>query len=63
MINMVKRFERKDKKDDTAGIAFVGFFFLGMFLGALFGRWDVAPFAGLALGFIAMLFVRMKYRI
>jgi hypothetical protein len=43
------------------GIAFVGFFFLGMALGAFYGRWDVAPFADLALGFIAMLLVMAKY--
>ncbi len=48
------------KRDDLGGIAFVGFFFLGMALGALYGRWDVGPLAGLAMGFIAMLVVRMK---
>lgn len=52
----------KDKKEkrDMEGIAFVGFFFAGMALGAFYGRWDVGPFAGLAMGFIAMLLVKMK---
>jgi len=50
----------KEKSKETAGIAFVGFFFLGMALGALYGRWDVAPFLGLAMGFIAMLVVMMR---
>ena len=54
------RSEKKEK--DMAGIAFVGFFFLGFFLGSFYHRWDVAPFAGLAMGFIAMLLVMMKYR-
>lgn len=50
----------RNKSKDVEGIAFVGFFFLGMAIGALFGRWDVGPFLGLALGFIAMLIVMMK---
>ena len=50
----------KKKDDDVAGIAFVGFLFLGMAVGALMGRWDVGPFLGLALGFIAMLLVMLK---
>lgn len=52
----------KDKNKEASGIAFVGFFFAGMALGAFYGRWDIAPFAGLALGFIAMLLVMMFYR-
>ena len=52
--------EKKSKGREIGGIAFVGFFFLGMALGTLYGRWDVAPFIGLAMGFIAMLVVMMK---
>ena len=52
--------KRNSDKDDVSGIAFVGFFFLGMALGAFYGRWDVGPFAGLAMGFIAMVIVKMK---
>ena len=52
----------KYKEKDMAGIAFVGFFFVGMALGAFYGRWDVGPFAGLGMGFIAMLIVMMKYK-
>lgn len=44
-----------------AGTAFVGFFFLGLVLGAVFGRWDVGPLAGFAMGFMAALAVGMKY--
>jgi hypothetical protein len=51
----------KGKGKELEGIAFVGFFFLGMVLGAIYGRWDVGPLAGLAMGFIAMLLVKMKY--
>ena len=57
---MAERFKKKGKSNDTEGLAFVGFLFIGMALGALFGRWDVGPFAGLGMGFIAMLVVRMK---
>ena len=53
--------ETKNKRKDLEGIAFVGFFLLGMALGAFYGRWDIAPFVGLALGFIAMLVVKIKY--
>lgn len=49
--------KRKKKGNDAEGIAFVAFFFVGMAIGAAFGRWDVGPFLGLALGFLAMLFV------
>lgn len=51
----------KNKGKELAGTAFVGFFFLGMVLGAVYGRWDVGPFAGLAMGFLAALVVGMKY--
>jgi hypothetical protein len=53
---------RKKKEKDLEGIAFVGFFFLGMALGAYYGRWEVAPLLGLALGFIAMLLVMIWRR-
>jgi hypothetical protein len=56
-----KKLKKKNKKDELYGFAFVGFLFLGMAIGALYGRWDVGPFLGLALGFIAALIVRMKY--
>ena len=52
---------KKDKEKEMSGIAFVGFLFIGMALGAFYGRWDVGPFAGLGMGFIAMLLVMMKY--
>ena len=52
---------KRDKIKDMSGIAFVGFFFIGMALGAFYGRWDVGPFAGLGMGFIAMLLVMMRY--
>lgn len=54
--------EKVYKPKDMAGIAFVGFFFIGMAAGAFFDRWDVGPFAGLGMGFIAMLLVMMKYK-
>ena len=57
---MTKRWKRS-KKDDMAGMVFVGFFFLGMAGGAIYGRWDVGPFLGLAMGFIASALVKMKY--
>ena len=55
------RGKRKEKGKEVGGIAFVGFFFLGMALGAFYGRWDVGPFAGLAMGFIAMAIVMLKH--
>ncbi len=54
-INMTK------KTKELAGAAFIGFFFLGLALGAIYGRWDIGPLAGLAMGFIASLLVKMKY--
>ena len=45
--------KKKYKNKDLFGTAFVGFFFLGMVVGAFYGRWDIAPFLGLAMGFIA----------
>jgi hypothetical protein len=56
---MVKRW-KKSKKDDEAGMVFVGFLFLGMAIGAIYGRWDIGPFLGLGMGFIAMAIVKMK---
>jgi hypothetical protein len=52
----------KEKSRETGGIAFVGFFFLGFALSALYGRWDIAPFLAIAFGFIAMLAVMMMKR-
>jgi hypothetical protein len=56
---MVKRW-KKSKKDDAAGMVFVGFLFLGMAIGAIYGRWDIGPFLGLAMGFIASAIVKMR---
>jgi len=56
IINMAKK-----KGKELAGIAFVGFFFIGLAAGAFYGRWDVGPLAGLAMGFLAALVVGMKY--
>ena len=56
---MAKR-RKKNKRDDEAGMAFVGFLFLGMAIGAIYGRWDIGPFLGLAMGFIAMAVVKMR---
>lgn len=50
----------KKERKELSGIAFVGFFFAGMAAGTFMGRWDMAPFIGLALGFIAMLIVGLK---
>ena len=51
---------RKTKGRELGGIAFVGFFFLGFALAALYGRWEVAPFLALAMGFIAMFVAMLK---
>jgi hypothetical protein len=53
---------KKYKDSDVAGLAFVGFFFVGLALGALYGRWDVGPLAGLGMGFIAMLAVKILHK-
>jgi hypothetical protein len=50
----------KKKREDEGGMAFVGFLFLGMAVGAIYGRWDIGPFLGLGLGFIAMAIIRMR---
>ena len=55
---MAKR--KRDKKDEEGGIVFVGFLFLGMAIGAFYGRWDIGPFLGLGMGFVAMALVRMS---
>ena len=52
----------KSKKHEMEGIAFVGFMFIGFALSALVGRWDIFPFLGLGLGFVAMLVVMMLNR-
>ena len=51
----------KDRGKELSELAFVGFFFIGLALGAFYGRWDVGALAGLAMGFIASLLVKMKY--
>ncbi len=51
----------KDKGKDLSGTAFVGFFFLGLVLGAVYDRWDIGALAGLAMGFMASMVVKMKY--
>ena len=51
----------KDKVKELSGLAFVGFFFIGLALGAYYNRWDLGAIAGLAMGFIAALVVRLKY--
>jgi len=56
---MAKR-KIKSKKDETAGYVFVGFLFIGMAAGAIYGRWDIGPLAGLGMGFIASAIVKMR---
>ena len=51
----------KNKGKELAGTTFIGFFFLGLVLGAIYGRWDIGPLAGLAMGFLASVLVKMKY--
>ena len=51
----------KDKVKELSELAFVGFFFIGLVLGAYYNRWDLGAIAGLAMGFIASLIVKMKY--
>lgn len=58
---MVKKFKRKSKEKELEGYVFVGFFFLGLVGGAIYGRWDLGALAGLAMGFIASALVRMKH--
>ena len=54
-INMTK------KGKELAGAAFIGFFFVGLTVGALYSNWGIGALAGLAMGFIASLLVKMKY--
>ncbi|NOR85497.1 hypothetical protein GQ473_05255 [archaeon] len=51
----------KDKSKELGGLAFVGFFFIGLAFGAYYNRWDIGAIAGLAMGFIASFIVKMKY--
>ena len=51
----------KNKVKELSELAFVGFFFIGLVLGAYYNRWDIGPLFGLAMGFIAALVVKMKY--
>ncbi len=57
---MVKKVSKKKSKE-LAGYVFVGFFFLGLVGGAIYGRYDLGALAGLAMGFIVSALVRMKY--
>lgn len=50
----------KDKEKDVAGLAFIGVFFIGLVLGAIYGRYDIGVLAGLGFGFLASLLVKMK---
>lgn len=52
--------EKSKLNYELGGVAFVGFLFIGMALGALFGRWDVGIFLGLGMGFVAMALLTMK---
>ena len=45
---------KKDENWDRAGVAFVGFLFLGIAFGLLYNQIAVGVMAGLGLGFIAM---------
>ncbi|NIM47140.1 MAG: hypothetical protein GTN40_03210 [Candidatus Aenigmarchaeota archaeon] len=57
---MAKKVSKKKSKE-LSGYVFVGFFFLGLVAGAIYGRYDLGALAGLAMGFIASALVRMKY--
>jgi len=48
------------KVKDLAGLAFVGFLFIGLATGAATGRYDIGALAGLGLGFLASLAVKLK---
>ena len=50
----------KDKVKEMSEYAFVGFLFIGLAIGLLYGRPDVGVLAGLGFGFLALLIVRMK---
>ena len=52
----------KNKKKEMEGIAFVGFMFIGFAISILISRWDIFPFLGLGLGFIAMLAVMITQK-
>jgi hypothetical protein len=57
---MAKKF-KKSKEKELSEYIFVGFFFIGLVIGAFYGRWDLGALAGLGMGFIALALVRMKY--
>jgi hypothetical protein len=50
---------KKDKKEDAAGLVFVGALFIGMALGMFYGNVAVGVLAGLGVGFILMALVRI----
>jgi len=51
----------KDKGKELSEIAFVGFLFVGLAIGAFYDDWTTGAMTGLAMGFIASLLVKMKY--
>lgn len=52
--------KKSDPKDEASGFAFVGFMFLGFTIAIFYHRWELMPFLGLGLGFIAMMAVKLK---
>ncbi len=50
----------KNKADEAGGLVFVGGFFIGFAVGVLMGRYDVAAFLALGIGFLGMAAVRLK---
>ncbi|MCK4808415.1 MAG: hypothetical protein KAS90_02220 [Candidatus Aenigmarchaeota archaeon] len=51
----------KDKGKELSEIAFVGFLFIGLAIGAYYNEWTTGALSGLAMGFIASLLIKMKY--
>lgn len=51
----------KDKGKELSEIAFVGFLFIGLAIGAFYNEWTTGALSGLAMGFIASLLIKMKY--
>ncbi|MBL7160721.1 MAG: hypothetical protein ISS93_02625 [Candidatus Aenigmarchaeota archaeon] len=50
----------KHKKDEPAGLAFVGFLILGLAVGIYINQTAVGVLAGLALGFISMAILKSR---
>lgn len=51
---------KKHKKDDFAGMVFVGCVILGIGTGMLFSRPDIGVLIGLGIGFILMAVIKSK---